>query len=42
MFKDVQKLVLNDDEDYGEEAFEEFLPDAVKPIIAAYRREVAS
>ncbi len=25
-----------------EEAFEEFLPDAVKPIIAAYRREVAS
>jgi hypothetical protein len=25
MFKDVQKLVLNDDEDYGEEAFEEFI-----------------
>ena len=25
MFKDVQKLVLNDDEDYGEDAFEEFI-----------------
>ena len=25
-----------------EEPFEEFLPDAVKPIIAAYRREAAS
>ncbi len=25
MFKDVQKLVLNDDEDYGEDAYEEFI-----------------
>ena len=25
MFKDVQKLVLNDDDDYGEDAYEEFI-----------------